>query len=58
MHLLSGTDSQLVTLLNWKEFKGNLQLYVAQDFLVAYVAINMKIFHIKFVNTPFKEEAS
>jgi hypothetical protein len=30
--------------LNLKEFEGNLQLYVTQDFLMAYVTINMKEF--------------
>jgi hypothetical protein len=37
MHLVSETLSLLLTPLNWKEFKGNLQLYVTLHFLMAYV---------------------
>jgi hypothetical protein len=42
--VLPGTLSLLLTPLKWKEFKGNLQFYVTQDILMAYVTIIMKIF--------------
>jgi hypothetical protein len=33
---------QLLSLVNWEEFKAKLQLYVSQNFLTPYVTIKTK----------------